>query len=63
MKATGSIYVAVVFAALAGYFSYQWWFNPHRAVKRRLGDLAATLSVPPGEAELGRVARLAQLRR
>ena len=63
MKANGSVYVTVVFAALVGYFSYQWWFNPHRAVKRRLGNLAATLSVPAGEAELGHVARLAQLRR
>lgn len=62
MKPNGSIYVSVVFAALVAYFSYQWWFNPHRVVKRRLGEIAATLSVPAGEAELGRIARLAQLR-
>ena len=37
MKSNGSVYVAVVFAALFGYFSYQWWFNPARAVKQRLG--------------------------
>jgi hypothetical protein len=30
MKSNGSVYVAVVFAALIGYFSYQWWFNPSR---------------------------------
>jgi hypothetical protein len=53
----------MVFAVLVGYFSYQWWFNPHRVVKRRLGELAATLSVPAAETDLGRVARLAQLRR
>ena len=62
MKANGSVYVSVVFVALIGYFSYQWWFNPHRIVKRRLGQLAATLSVPRNETDLGRVARLAQLR-
>ena len=61
MRSNGSIYVSVVFAVLVGYFSYQWWFNPHRVVKRRLGELAATLSVPASETELGRVARLAQL--
>jgi hypothetical protein len=59
----GSAYVAVVFAALIGYFGYQWWFNPARAVKQRLGEVAAALSVPEGETEIGHVARLAQLRR
>jgi hypothetical protein len=62
MKANGSIYVAVVFAALTGYFVYQWWFNPNRMVKARLGDIAAALSSPAGETDLGRVTRLAQLR-
>ena len=62
MKTNGSIYVAVVLAALTGYFVYQWWFNPNRMVKARLGDIAAALSIPPDEAELGRVTRLAQLR-
>jgi len=63
MKQNGSIYVSVVLAALAAYFVYQWWFNPNRMVKARLGEIAAAISVPPGEAELGRVARLAQLRK
>ena len=62
MKSNGSIYVSVVFAALIGYFSYQWWFNPTRAVKRRLGDVAFALSIPADEAAVARVARLAQLR-
>jgi hypothetical protein len=63
MKSNGSIYVSVVVAALVAYFSYQWWFNPHRVVKRRLGEIAATLSVPESEAGLERVARVAELRR
>jgi hypothetical protein len=62
MRSNGSTYVSVVFALLIAYFSYQWWFNPHRAVKRRLGELAAMLSVPANETDLGRVTRLAQLR-
>jgi hypothetical protein len=63
MKTNGSVYVAVVFAALIGYFGYQWWLNPARAVKQRLGEVAAALSVPEGETEIAHVARLAQLRR
>jgi hypothetical protein len=63
MKKGGSVYVAVVFALLFGYFAYQWWFNPSRAVKRRLGEVAATLSMPPSESQVGMVARLAKLRR
>src|SRR5256885_3393662 len=63
MKTNGSIYVAVVLAALVGYFGYQWWFNPNRMVKARLGDIAAALSTPPNEADLARIARLAQLRK
>jgi hypothetical protein len=62
MRSNGSTYVSMVFALLIAYFSYQWWFNPHRAVKRRLGELASTLSVPANETDLGRVTRLAQLR-
>ena len=61
MKSNGSVYVAVVFAVLFGYFGYQWWLNPARAVKRRLGEVAATLSSPAGESQMARVARLAQL--
>jgi hypothetical protein len=63
MKQNGSIYVSLVILAVAGYFTYQWWFNPSRAVKRQLGELAAVLSVPDGEGDVARVARLAQLRR
>ena len=63
MTKNGSIYVGAVFVALIGYFVYQWWFNPNRMVKARLGEIAATISVPPNEAEIGRVTRLAQLRK
>ncbi len=63
MKSNGSAYVAVVFAVLFGYFAYQWWFNPARAVKLRIGEVAAALSVPENESDMARVTRLAQLRR
>ena len=63
MKKNGSVYVAVVLATLTGYFVYQWWFNPNRMIKVRLGDIAAALSVPADEADLGRLTRLAQLRK
>jgi hypothetical protein len=62
MKSQGSIYVALVFVALFGYFGYQWWFNPARAVKQRLGQVAGALSIPAGEADMARIARLARLR-
>lgn len=63
MKTNGSVYVAVVLAVLVGYFGYQWWFNPTRAVKLRLGQVAEALSVPAGDTDVGRITRLAQLRR
>lgn len=63
MKSQGSVYVAVVFAALIGYFTYQWWFNPARDVKRRLGDVAESLSMMSNEKDIDRLARLARLRR
>ncbi|HKB09801.1 MAG TPA: hypothetical protein VKD69_04065 [Vicinamibacterales bacterium] len=62
MKHNGSAYVAIVIAALTAYFVYQWWFNPARAIKRRLGEVAAALSVPAPDSDIARVERLAQLR-
>jgi SnoaL-like protein len=63
MKTNGSVYVAVVLAVLAGYFTYQWWFNPYRAITRQLGELAATLSVPADSRDdVDRLARVAGLR-
>jgi hypothetical protein len=64
MKTNGTVYVAVVLAVLAGYFTYQWWFNPRRTIQRQLGELAATLSVPAdGRSEGDRLARVARLRK
>ena len=63
IKTNGSAYVAVVLAVLAGYFTYQWWFNPQRAIKRQLSNLAAALSAPPaGRGDIDRIARVAGLR-
>jgi len=63
IKSNGSVYVAVVLAVLAGYFTYQWWFNPSRAIKRQLGELAATLSVQEdSRSDMDRLARVARLR-
>jgi len=63
MKSQGSIYVSIVLAALAGYFVYQWWFNPNRIIKQRLGEVASALSAPAAENDLARLARVARLRR
>jgi hypothetical protein len=62
MQSSGTKYVVAVFGLLAAYFVYVWWFSPARAVKRQLGRLAATLSVPANEAEVARIGRVAQLR-
>ena len=63
MKTNGTMYVAVVLVVLAGYFTYQWWFNPQRAIRRQLNGLAATLSAPPdGRGDIDRLARVARLR-
>ena len=62
MKSQGSIYVSVVLAALAGYFVYQWWFNPNRIIKQRLGEVAGALSARSAEDDIVRLARLARLR-
>jgi hypothetical protein len=58
----GSVYVSLVLGLLVFYLSYQWWFNPSRALKRQMGEVAAVLSVPAGEPEMARIARVAQLR-
>ncbi|HJZ77159.1 MAG TPA: nuclear transport factor 2 family protein [Vicinamibacterales bacterium] len=63
MRSNGSVYVAVVIAALVGYFSYQWWFNPARAIKLRLGQVAAALSVPAPDSDIAQLERLGQLRK
>jgi hypothetical protein len=61
--AIGSKVVAGIAVVLAAFFAYQWWFNPVRAIERRLGRLAAVLSVPAVDTDLGRVTRVAALGR
>src|SRR5215813_12531444 len=63
MKSQGSIYVSIVLVALGGYFVYQWWFNPNRIIKQRLGEVASALSAPAAEEDVARLARIARLRR
>ena len=41
MKTNGSAVVVVIAAVLVGYFTYQAWFNPSRALKRQMGEIAA----------------------
>jgi hypothetical protein len=62
MKNNGSAYVVVVLSVLVSYFTYQWWFNPQRAIKRQLSNLAAALSAPPDGGGMDRIARIAGLR-
>jgi len=62
-RSNGSVYVVAVISLLVAYFTYQWWFNPNRVIKRRLGELANVLSIPAHETELARIARAAALRR
>ena len=60
MKSSGTIYVGDTFALLAAYFSYQWLRSILRErLKRQMGELAAALSVPAGETDVARIARLA----
>ena len=63
MKSTGTAVASVCFGALIAFFVYQWWFNPTRAVQRRLSQIAAALSVPDSEPPVTRVARAAQIRK
>ena len=63
MTTNGSKYVVAIFAILAAYFVYQWWFNDNRIIKRQLGELAAALSARENETQIERIARLAKLRR
>jgi hypothetical protein len=63
MKSNGTAIAGGVFAVLIAFFVYQWWFNPTRAVQRRLNEIAAALSVAEDEPSVARVTRLAQLRK
>jgi SnoaL-like domain len=63
MKSTGTVVASVCFGALVAFFVYQWWFNPTRAVQRRLSEIAASLSAPDDEPPMARIGRVAQLRK
>jgi hypothetical protein len=63
MKSNGTAIAGVVFGTLIAFFVYHWWFNPTRAVQRRLNEIAAALSVPEDEPSVARVTRIAQLRK
>lgn len=63
MKSTGTAVASVCFGALIAFFVYQWWFNPTRAVQRRLNEIAATLSAGDNEPSIARIGRAAQLRK
>jgi hypothetical protein len=52
---------AVVVAAVAGAVFF-WWPNEEAKVRRRLDALAETVSIPPKEQDLARVARAARSR-
>jgi uncharacterized protein DUF4440 len=59
----GTVVAAICFVALGGFLAYQSWFNPTRAVQRRLSEIAAALSMPDHEAPAARATRAARLRR
>jgi len=59
---SGTVFVAVAVAAICAYLGYQIWVNPTRKIQRRLGELAARLSVAEHEPDMARIARLAGLR-
>jgi hypothetical protein len=61
LKTPGWLATILVLAGGA-FFSYQWWISGERAVKNRLAEVARTLSVPAGDTDVARLARLARLR-
>jgi hypothetical protein len=63
VKSTGTAVASISFAALLAFFVYQTWFNPTRAVQRRLSEIAAALSMPDHEPPVNRIGRVAQLRK
>jgi hypothetical protein len=55
----GTVVLAVVIAALAAWYL---WPSDERAIRKRLESLAQAASVPPGEADLARLARAQRFR-
>jgi hypothetical protein len=52
----------VLGALLVGAAIFKWWPSDERAVRQQLDAVADTLTVPSTDADLSRVARLAELR-
>ena len=51
-------------AAVAAVFvAWKWWTSDERVIRRRLADVAEIVSVPSHDSDLGRLARVARLRR
>jgi ketosteroid isomerase-like protein len=59
---SGTIVVVVVAAAVACWFAYIQFFNDQRAVRRRLNEVAASLSTSLESSDLARLSRLMKLR-
>lgn len=51
----------VIFVAFA-FFLWRWWTSDERVIRSRLRDIAAIVSVPARDSDLGRITRVAQLR-
>jgi hypothetical protein len=54
------IAVVLLIALVASYY---WWTKDDRAIRNQLQSIADALTVPPGEGDLGRITRVAMLRK
>jgi hypothetical protein len=61
-RVSGKPVALVLGALLIGAALFKWWPSDERAVRRQLDAVADTLTVPSTDADLSRVARLAELR-
>lgn len=52
--------VALLIALVAGYY---WWTTDERAIRSQLQSIAEALTVAPAEGDLGRISRVALLRK
>jgi hypothetical protein len=59
---SGKPIALVLGALLIGAALFKWWPSDERAVRRQLDAVADTLTMPPDDSDLSRVARLAELR-
>jgi hypothetical protein len=54
--------IAIASVVLAG-LAFRFWPSDERFIRRRLNAVAGTLTVPENDSELGRVSRVAELRK